>query len=475
MNASTFTFTLITWLIIWPTLSANESVSNRQRDAQTSRPNLIFILADDLGYGDLGCYGQQRIETPHLDRMASEGMRFTDFYAGSTVCAPSRCVLMTGYHTGHCFIRGNGRISLREKDLTLAEILKAAGYATCLSGKWGLGEENSSGVPNRQGFDEFFGYLNQRHAHNYFPTFLMQNQRRVPLNNKVPNEGKFGEGKAVDKRQYSHDLIVEHALEFIAANADQPFFLYLALTIPHANNEAGNEGMEVPDYGVYSDLDWPEPQKGHAAMISRMDRDCGRIFELLQKLNIDRQTLVLFSSDNGPHREGGNRPEFNDSNGPLSGIKRSLGEGGIRVPMLARWPGQISAGTHSSFVGCFQDIMPTFAQLAGATGELPADIDGISFAPTLMGEADEQRQHDLLFWAFFERGGGRAGRAKNWKILQQPIHSPPRLYDLSTDLSEQHDLSGRHPEVVDELVKRMDLQFVDSPDWRFPEPKKQQK
>ena len=437
-------------------------------EREPRKPNLIFILADDLGYGDLGVYGQRRIATPRLDAMARQGMRFTDFYAGSTVCAPSRCVLMTGYHTGHCYIRGNARINMRPEDLTIAEILQEAGYRTCLSGKWGLGQEGSAGIPNRQGFDEFFGYLNQRHAHNYYPTFLIHNKRRVTLENKVPDEDKTGAGRATEKRQYSHDLIVDHALEFIRDNAEQPFFLYLALTIPHANNEAGKAGMEVPEYGQYANLDWPEPQKGHAAMITLMDRDCGRVLDLLKELQIDRQTLVLFSSDNGPHREGGNRPDFNQSRGPLTGIKRSLTEGGIRVPLLARWPDTIEAGSESDHVGCFQDIMPTFAELAGVHERCPQDIDGVSFVPTLLGQKEKQLQHELLYWAFYERGGGRAGRSGDWKIVQQPIDTSARLYNLRSDIGEQNDLSQSEPEVYQRLLNGLDEAYSASEHWRFP-------
>jgi uncharacterized sulfatase len=432
-------------------------------------PNIIFVLADDLGYGDLGSYGQELIATPRLDQLAASGLRFTQFYAGATVCAPSRCVLMTGLHTGHCYIRGNSRDSLRPADVTVAEVLQRAGYTTALMGKWGLGQEGSTGIPTRQGFDEFFGYLDQHHAHNYYPSFLMHNDQRVPLANQVPGTGDFGDGVATSKVQYSHDLIVDEALEFVRRSAGGPFFLYLALTIPHANNEARQRGMEVPDHGAYANRDWPEPQKSHAAMISRMDRDVGRLLDLLRDLQLDRQTIVLFSSDNGPHREGGNDPGFANSNGPLRGIKRSLHDGGIRVPLIASWPGRIRAGSTSDFVGGFQDLLPTLAELAGGAEHLPPDLDGISLVPTLLGKG-VQLDHDYLYWAFYEQGGGRAIRRGNWKAVQQPVSEAIRLYDLSTDAGENHDLAAECSEQVEQLERLMDEADRPSPRWTFPTP-----
>jgi arylsulfatase A-like enzyme len=436
----------------------------------TAPPNIIFVLADDLGYGDLGCYGQRQIKTPNIDRLAREGLRFTDFYAGCTVCAPSRCVLMTGYHTGHAFIRGNGKDNLRPEDVTVAEVLKDAGYATCLAGKWGLGHEGSTGVPTRQGFNHFFGYLDQHHAHNYYPNFLLRNEQRVELKNVVPQPGEFGQGVAAKKVEYSHDLIMDEALGFIDRHKAQPFFLYLALTIPHANNEAGKAGMEVPELGEYADRDWPEPQKAHAAMIGRMDRDVGRLLERLAQHGIDERTIVLFSSDNGPHAEGGNDPNFNDSNGPLKGIKRDLTEGGIRVPMLVRWPGKVAAGATSSHAGAFWDVLPTLAELAGVKDKAPAGIDGLSFAPTLLG-AKAQQPHDHLYWAFYERGGARALRQGDWKAVQQPYHTPVRLYNLKTDLGEEHDVAAEHAELVAKMTAVMDAEYAPSDRWKFPAPR----
>jgi uncharacterized sulfatase len=442
--------------------------------AETRQPNIVIILADDLGYGDLGCYGQQRIKTPNIDRLAQEGMRFTDFYAGCTVCAPSRCVLMTGYHMGHCYVRGNAGQRdrsiqiLREQDVTVAEVLKKAGYATALCGKWGLGEEGSIGVPNKQGFDYFFGYLNQHHAHNYYPAYLLKNDERFPLKNVVPGEGEFGRGVASEKVEYSADLITAEALKWVEQHQDRPFFLYYTPTLPHANNEGGKQGMEVPDLGEYAKTDWPPQQKAHAAMISRLDADVGRLLALLSKLDIDQHTLVFFSSDNGPHREGGNDPDFNNSNGPLRGIKRDLTEGGIRVPFIARWPGRIKAGTTSDFVGGFQDLLPTLADLAGASTAVPKDTDGLSILPTLVGELAKQQQHDHLYWAFYERGGAQAARAGRWKAVQQPMKSAVRLYDLQTDLGEERDVAADHPEIVTKLTDSMRAAYQPNENTKLP-------
>lgn len=438
---------------------------------KAARPNVIFILADDLGYGDLGCFGQKQIETPNLDRMAAEGMRFTDFYAGSTVCAPSRCVLMTGYHTGHCVIRGNSRQDLQPSDVTVAEVLKSAGYTCGLIGKWGLGTEGGVGAPNKQGFDFFYGYLDQHHAHNHYPAFLMRNEGREQLENAVPGGGMFGSGVATKKVQYSQDLFLAEALKFIDAHKAGPFFLYLALTTPHANNEAKDKGMEVPDFGIYQDKDWPAPQKGHAAMISHLDAGVGKVLARLKELGIDDRTLVFLSSDNGPHREGGNDPAFNDSNGPLRGIKRDLTDGGIRVPTIARWPGQVQAGAVSDFVGGFQDILPTLAELSGAERrQWPADIDGLSLVPTLLGRG-EQTQHDHLYWVFYEAGAARALRSGPWKVVEQPLGSPVRLYDLRDDIGEERDLSSQHATEVQQLVKGMDAAYRPSDYYKLPLPK----
>ena len=323
------------------TAGAAALVTRRHASAAPRKTNIVFIVADDLGYGDVGCFGQKQIQTPRLDRMAAEGVRLTDHYAGSTVCAPSRFALMTGYHLGSARVKGQNQ-RLIPSDVTVAKRLKQAGYATAMVGKWGLGEEGTSGVPLKQGFDSFFGYLNQVHAHNYWPAFLWDNDTKVKLRNEVVRSKRgyaSGMGGAATKRvDYSPDLFLRETLAALDRLKDKPFFLYLPYTIPHANNEghlAKQHGMEIPDYGIYKDKDWPEPQKGHAAMISRLDADVGRILDRLKQLGIADNTLVIFTSDNGPHREGGAKPEFFKSSGPLRGIKRDLYEGGIRVPTRA--------------------------------------------------------------------------------------------------------------------------------------------
>ena len=432
---------------------------------------------------------KKEIKTPCIDRMAEQGMRFTDCYAGCTVCAPSRCCLMTGLHTGHALVRGNARVPLRPEDVTVAELLKTVGYHTGLIGKWGLGEPDSTGIPNRQGFDYFYGYLNQGHAHNYYPAYLWKNEERQKLKNVVVKKlgGRDGSeevpgGVAVKRVEYSHDLFAEDALRFIKENQKGPFFLYLALTIPHANNEATRPaakklnvpnylGMEVPDFGPYANRDWPGPQKGHAAMITRMDGDVGRIFAELEKLGIDKNTVVFFSSDNGPHKEGGAKPEFFKSAGKLQGIKRSLHDGGIRVPMITRWPGHIPADTTSDLSCAFWDFLPTACELAGV--EPPADIDGISLVPTLLGQPEKQRHHEFLYWEFHEGScSTQAVRMGHWKAVLDSPSGPIQLFDLRTDIAEKHDVAAEHPEVVAKIRDYLKSARTESEHWPLREKKK---
>jgi uncharacterized sulfatase len=440
-----------------------------------SKPNIVFILADDLGYGDLGCYGQKKIKTPRIDQMAAAGMKFSQMYAGCTVCAPSRCVLMTGLHMGHARVRGNTRVkenqSLKPEDVTVAEILKQAGYKTALTGKWGVGEAGTQGVPNLQGFDYFYGYLNQHNAHNYYPGFLWKNGKKVSLNNIVDpatiNSDGLG-GVATKKVDYSHDLVMQEALDFIDRSSEDPFFLYVALTIPHANNEAGRkvgDGQEVPDYGIYENTDWKKQNKGQAAMITRMDTGVGQILDKLKTLNIDKNTLVIFSSDNGHHREGGNDPEFFDANGPLRGMKRDLYEGGIRVPFIAYWPGTTPADSLSHHIGYFGDLMATAADLADVP--CPPGLDSVSIAPTLTGHPDQQKQHDFLYWEFYEQGSKQAVRAGKWKAVRMPmLTGNTELYNLDQDLGEGKNIADQHPELVKQLEAMMQQAHSDDPLWQ---------
>ncbi len=421
-------------------------------------PNIVFILADDLGYGDLGCYGQDKIRTPNLDRMVSEGTRFTSAYSGSTVCAPSRACLMTGRHTGHVSVRGNQNpeMGLAPDETTVASLLKKAGYRTALFGKWGLGGPATGSVPNLRGFDEFFGYLNQLHAHNSYPEHLWDNQEE-----RLLTENWFDARKS-----YSNDLFTNRAIEFLKRQSAQPFFLYLAYTIPHANNELGrvrSNGMECPDLAPYADRDWPEVEKTFAASVTRMDAAVGRVLHTLAQQGLESNTLVVFTSDNGPHKEGHHSAEFFRSSGPLRGTKRDLYEGGIRVPSIARWPGMVPAGRLSVDPWAFWDFLPTAAELAGA--EPPAAIDGISIVPALLGKP--QRQHEYFYWEFHEGGFHQALRQGDWKLVRQG--GRPLLFNIRDDLGETRDLAAAHPEIVARLEPLFRTARTDSRD--FPVPK----
>jgi len=436
-------------------------------DEHPEQPNIVYILADDLGYGDLSCYGQDQFSTPNIDRLAEQGVKFTQHYSGSTVCAPTRSCLMTGQHTGHTPIRNNreqqpiGQHPLPAKSITLAERLAEAGYATGAFGKWGLGPPGSPGDPNRQGFDVFYGYNCQRNAHNYYPSYLFHNDKRIELDGKT----------------YAHDLIVRQALEFIRDHRDEPFLCYMPVTIPHAAMQVPAEyhnpwRKKLPQFedkiGRYSHRTRVKnPIAAFAGMMTKLDEDVGRVLDLLAELGLDDRTLVIFTSDNGPHLEGGHDPRFWDSNGPLTGHKRDLTEGGIRVPMLARWPKHIKPSTTTDHISAHWDVLPTFCELAGT--EPPADIDGLSFLPTLLGQSAKQQQHEYLYW---EYGGKRAARAGRWKAIQRGLNKKPagaiELYDLHEDLAEQNNVADEHPDVVARMKRFMDQ--AHEPSKLFPLP-----
>lgn len=439
-------------------------------------PNLIFIMADDLGYGELGCYGQTVIQTPFLDQMARDGLRFTQFYAGATVCAPSRSVLMTGQHHGHTRVRGNaGKANpaaqaLRDGDITVADLLHDAGYRTALVGKWGLGDIGTAdtGLPRKHGFDEFFGYLNQQHAHNHFPDFLWRNEEKVALRNKVTAVGEHGGGYATEAIQFADDLFAEEALKFVSANKSRSFFLYWSLVTPHANNERTrelNDGAHVPDYGPYAEHDWPNPDKGHAAMITRLDSHIGRMLQSLKDLGIAENTLVMFTSDNGPHNESNHDLKRFNPSGPLTGIKRSLTDGGIRVPGIAWWPGHVAAGTVTDHVAYSGDWMATAADLSKAA--IPETRDSISFVPTLLGKTIEQPKHDFLYWEFHEGGFRQAALYQGrWKGIR--TDSPDervRLYDLRNDAAEKSDIADQNPDMAATIGEYLKTARSESPEW----------
>ncbi|WP_167610751.1 arylsulfatase [Maribellus sediminis] len=470
---------LLIYLLSFLLISCNSS--SKQEKAETQKPNIVYILADDLGYGDLSCYGQTHFSTPNIDKLASEGMLFTQHYAGTTVCAPSRSALMTGQHTGHTPIRGNkgwepeGQWPISEDAFTMAEMLKNAGYATGAFGKWGLGYIDTEGDPNKQGFDKFYGYNCQSLAHNYYPGHLWDNHEKIILNEN--SEDKFG--------TYAPDLIHAEALQFIEENKDKPFFLYYPTTIPHAElllpeenlakyrgkyepekvykgAEPGDNNFRLGRYGSQ-----PESHAAFAAMVDYLDVQVGEIIAKLKEEGIYDNTLIIFTSDNGPHLEGGADPDYFNSNGPLKGYKRDLYEGGIRVPMIAVWNGKIVAGSTSDHISAFWDVFPTVAELSG--NPAPENIDGISFLPTLLGK--EQPEHEYMYWEFHEMGGRQAVRKGNWKLVKYNVRNPEKtsveLYDLSTDIGEENNVAAEHPELVNELQQIMDSSHTESEVFPF--------
>lgn len=426
------------------------------QSAEQQPPNIVYLLADDLGYGDLGSYGQKLIATPRLDQMAKEGMRFTDHYSGAPSCHPSRCVLFTGKHAGHGYIRGNSKIPLRPEDFTLSQMLSQAGYRTGGIGKWALGDGDTTGSPWKKGMDEFFGYLDQTHAHGYYPDFLWRNGERIDI----------AENQNGQRAAYSHDLFVDYSLDFIRRHKGQPFFFYGAFTIPHAE-------VTVPEDSLAEYRGrWPEPKTFQgsktycpqdqpravrAAMISRLDRDIGRILDLLDELKLSENTLVVFTSDNGPITAGGQDPDFFDSNGPLRDLKFTLREGGIRVPCLVRWPGKVAAGSTTDFVSDFADMLPTFAELAGAKAS--AGLDGVSIVPTLLGQFANQETRDYHYW---EAAPAQALRQAEWKVYRNAPSKPMELYNLVHDIGETRDVAGEHPEIVARLETLMSQAHIES-------------
>ena len=437
------------------------------------RPNIVYILTDDLGIGDVGCYGQKVITTPNIDRLAAEGMKFEHHYAGCTVCAPSRCVLLTGLHNGHGRVRGNDPWIVPDSDATLPKLLKQAGYGTACFGKFGLGKPLPEDDPNRKGFDEFFGYVDTSHAHNFYPTYLIHNGERVPLPNVlIPGSGNAahedtGVATKDGRKVWAPGLIAQKVQGFLDAQSkSKPFFLYYALNLPHANNEAKKSsplghGLESPDYGEFASKDWPDVEKGFAQFVRFIDDQVGAVLAKLKERGFDDNTLVLFSSDNGAHHEGGHDSEFFQSHGEFMGIKRDMTDGGIHVPFIARWPGKVSAGTVTPHVCGFVDMMATVADLTGTP--LKAATDGLSFVPTLLGTGG-QKQHEYLFWDFNEQGGKRALLKWPWKLIhlntgnqaqgpksgkRKPLEV--QLFNLDGDFGEHTNVAAEHPEIVASL------------------------
>lgn len=471
-------FTLI--ILLAAVLLAPSCKTDRKEQEALSRPNIIYILADDLGYGDLSCLGQEKFKTPNIDQMAGQGMMFSQHYSGSTVCAPSRAVLFTGLHTGHAPIRGNkgmheGGYPISDSIPMMSEMFKKEGYVTGGFGKWGMGYPGSEGSPDKRGFDEWFGYNSQMLAHNYYPEYLWHNDQKVIM------EGNQGRGVG----QYSFSLIHEQAMKFLEANKDTTFFMYLPYTIPHAELLVPDDSIFKSFIGTYPEIPWqgvdegPNYRKGgygsqkypHAAfatMVTYMDIAVGDVLRKLEDLGIAENTLVIFTSDNGTHMEGGADPDFFNSNGPYRGYKRDLYEGGIHVPAIAWWPGTIQSNSTSDHVSAFWDMFPTFADLIGA--DLPTDIDGLSMAPTLTGEGS-QEEHTNMYWEFHEKGGRVALREGDWKAVRYKVFenpdSPLELYNLADDPGETRNVAVDFPEVVKRMDAIIKTSRTSHPVWDF--------
>jgi len=457
-------------------------IADQGNEDSTSKPNIIYILADDLGYGDLGVYGQQKFKTPNIDKLASQGMLFTQHYSGSTVCAPSRSALMTGMHTGHTVVRGNkeirpeGQYPIPDSTYTLAEALKTAGYTTGAFGKWGLGPPRSEGDPLNQGFDTFYGYNCQRLGHNYYPYHLWSNNDSIVLSANAGGE----------QGTYVPDLIHKETLKFIDNNKQGPFFLYVPSIIPHAELVAPEEGMakyrgkyppekeyvgvdEGPEFNQGPYRSQPESHAAFVAMIDKLDTQVGEIMKKVADLGIAENTIIVFTSDNGPHEEGGADPDYFDSNGALKGVKRDLYEGGIRVPMIVKWPGKITSGSKTDHISAFWDVMPTFSEIAGV--EIPRNSDGISFLPTLSGQDEMQKEHEYLYWEFHERGGRQAVRKGKWKAVKYNVFDRPdayvELYNLEDDVGEENNVAKSYPEIVKDMEVIIDTARTPSDVFSF--------
>jgi arylsulfatase A len=440
-----------------------------------NRPNIVFILADDLGYGDIGCYGQQKIKTPNIDALAKQGLKFTQFYAGTAVCAPSRASFMTGLHTGHTPVRGNktfqpeGQFPLPDSSITIAMELQKAGYATGAFGKWSLGFITSSGAPSKKGFDEFYGYNCQSLAHNYYPDHLWNNDLRIDF-----------PGNPETNTVYSADIIHQQAMDFLDRQSNKkPFFLYLPYTLPHVDLTPPHDSIYNYYVKLFNDPPLKEtdkrnlnkhfvelyPHAASAAMVARLDKYVGEIVALIAKKGLTQNTVIIFSSDNGPHREKGGDPDFFKGSGPFRGIKRDLYEGGIRVPFIVSWKGKIKPGTVSHHVAAFWDLFPTFEQLAKIA--INKNIDGISFAPALLGT--QQREHDYLYWELHEDGGKQAVLWKNWKAIRLNVstnkNEATELYDIAKDPSEKLNVAAAHPATVKKMEEYMKKAHRTNKDW----------
>ncbi len=477
---------------------SNISSAGKQK---VQKPNIIYILADDLGYAEVGCYGQKKIKTPFIDQLAANGMKFTQHYSGSAVCAPTRCMLLTGKHSGHAYIRGNDEMSERgdtwhdrslegqrpllEDTYTIGHMLQKVGYKTCCVGKWGLGWYGSTGDPNKQGFDHFYGYICQREAHNYYPDHLWRNGKKVPLKNeyyfpheKLPKDKDPNESKSYEKyrgNDYAPDKMANEVMTWLKENKNEPFFLYWATPVPHVSLQVPEDSLEQykdafedkPYLGDKGYLPNQTPRATYAAMVTRMDSEIGRMMKLLKELGVAENTIIIFSSDNGPTFNGGTDSEYFESNGPFNGLKCSLKEGGIRAPMIASWPGRIKPGTTSDLISGQWDVMATLADITGAKAS--ADTDGISFLPTLLGQDEKQVQHDYLYWEYGNQQAVRIGKWKGYRNnLKKKPDTPFKLFDLSSDIGETKDVAKDNPEIIKRMLDISKLR-VPSPikAWNF--------